>query len=672
MSLIQFNKDLILLKIHKLFEKTKIDIDIKDSILSEYLFMATLIEELIKDQYNIYIDTAIINYYNTFLTSVGPTDPAKPSLIQMLLSGVSLQQINLDKTNIKLEKVTDKTKMMNLFSLVDLNKSIQQEYVLYPNDLTNTGMLKSTNGIYINEKIIQSLLSKGASPYLINLEGLSSIYPIIKTYNFNIIRKLKTLDVVFKESFETSPSSYVKNDIINNLDKVLTNEGVPLKDLLSNINDNLYNDIKRLILANETFGRNILINLQNAFHLSTYLTLQYLSESLLDTNLDYSIEKALNILKLIGFDNTIIYKNYLFDIAKDFKIHDNVDVLIMSDILVDLNKQLKTKQIEFNKLKQVIAKLKKHNSRDRSIKQIEESTKYITLENDIRTLRDQITKLKYVMSSLANSFVDMTSSQTQKIYKLVPRYDDIKFEKLIIMKAWDKLFEKIDNNLNYNLSIIYLLKKQKELVSKITPDNLSILINIMDAMENINNIIEPYFKTNKYTNENKILRFIEDTLLYITKLVIGNGIELMMRKILFTYFSATSIDDDIEKLTEQIDFILNSKLLQKSESILENLYNEVCPLLVKNAAELFEDKTEKMGHTMQPVREILLNFFNLLDISVFNLNEDIKNIFKTEVIAYFDTIIGRTILLLHVNMENIFKYFINNYRALKTLTELES
>ena len=29
--------------------------------------MATLIEELIKDQYNIYIDTAIINYYNTFL-----------------------------------------------------------------------------------------------------------------------------------------------------------------------------------------------------------------------------------------------------------------------------------------------------------------------------------------------------------------------------------------------------------------------------------------------------------------------------------------------------------------------------------------------------------------------------------------------------------------------------
>ena len=191
-------------------------------------------------------------------------------------------------------------------------------------------------------------------------------------------------------------------------------------------------------------------------------------------------------------------------------------------------------------------------------------------------------------------------------------------------------------------------------------------------MENINNIIEPYFKTNKYTNENKILRFIEDTLLYITKLVIGNGIELMMRKILFTYFSATSIDDDIEKLTEQIDFILNSKLLQKSESILENLYNEVCPLLVKNAAELFEDKTEKMGHTMQPVREILLNFFNLLDISVFNLNEDIKNIFKTEVIAYFDTIIGRTILLLHVNMENIFKNVINNYRSLKTLTELES
>ena len=663
------NINQILSKIDNLFKNTKMDI--KDDKLSQYLLIANLIEELIKDQYNVYIDEAIIKYYNTFLMLSDPTNPTKIQYIQMLLSSVSKAPVNLSTTNINLEKVTDKTQMINLFSLVDLNKSPQQDYILYPNDLTNTSTLKSTTGVYINQQIIKSLLKGGASPYLINLEGLTSIHPIIKNYNYKIINQLKNLDVSFRDFFKVSPSVYVSNDIQNNLDKVLIDSSKPLKDLLSNIDGYLYNEIKRLILANENFGKNILINLENAFHLSTYLTLQYLSESLLDTNLDYTIYKALNILKLVGFDNKIIYKNYLFDIAQSFNIPNNVDILIINDILKTCNDKLIEKNKENAKLKQVIKKLKAHNPSDLSINQIKTSTKYTTLQTDIKTLTLQISQLDSILTSVSALILDISSYQTQTIYKLVPRYD-IDVNRLIIMKAWDRLFAKEYDNSNYNLSIIYLLEKQKELVSKITPNNISTLRDITEAMENINNITELYFKTNKYTNENKALRFINDALLYITKMVIGNGIELMMRKILFTYFSSTLIEDDIEKITEHIDFILTSNLLQKSESIVDNLYNEVCPLLVKNSANIFEDKIDKMGHTTQPVREILLNFFNLLDISVFNLNEDIKNIFKTEVTAYFDTIIGRTILLLHVNIENIFKYFINNYRALKTLTELES
>ena len=660
-------------KIDILFKKTKMDIDIKDAKLSQYLLIAKLIEELIKDQYNVYIDEAIIRYYNKILMSKDPTDPTKIQAIQILLSSVSKAPVNLDKSNINLEKVTDKTKMINLFSLVDLNKSTQQDYILYPNDLTNTSMLKSTTGVYINEQIIQSLLKKGGSPYLINMEGLASIHPIIKNYNFKIIEQLKILHVNFRDYFEVSPSVYVSKDIRNNLDKVLINSSRPLKDLLLNIDGYLYNDIKRLILSNENFGKNILINLENAFHLSTYLTLQYLSESLLDTNLDYTIDKALNILKLIGFNNDIIYKNYLFDIAQTFNIHNNVDILIINDILKTCYDKLKEKNKERVKLKLVVANLTKRNSSDPSINQIKTSTKYTTLKTDIQTLKQQKTALENIVTKSRAPVFNMSRYQNQDIYKLVPRYElaEVNNHRLIIMKAWDRLFVEPDKKLNYNLSIIYLLEKQKELISA-TPLNISTLKDITEAMENINNITELYFKTNKYTNENKALKFINDALLYITKMVIGNGIELMMRKILFTYFSSTLIEDDIEKITEHIDFILSSKLLQKSESILDNLYNEVCPLLVKNSANIFEDKIDKMGHTTQPVREILLNFFNLLDISVFNLNEDIKNIFKTEVTAYFDTIIGRTILLLHVNIENIFKYFINNYRALKTLTELES
>jgi hypothetical protein len=54
-------------------------------------------------------------------------------------------------------------------------------------------------------------------------------------------------------------------------------------------------------------------------------------------------------------------------------------------------------------------------------------------------------------------------------------------------------------------------------------------------------------------------------------------------------------------------------------------------------------------------------------MDVFDLPNEVKLVFNKEITNYFDTIIGKTILLWYVNFENIMKFVINNHRCLKTL-----
>jgi hypothetical protein len=63
------------------------------------------------------------------------------------------------------------------------------------------------------------------------------------------------------------------------------------------------------------------------------------------------------------------------------------------------------------------------------------------------------------------------------------------------------------------------------------------------------------------------------------------------------------------------------------------------------------------------VKEILITYFNNLNVFGSLLSENIKNIFINDVSKYFEDIISRIIPLWMVNIENIFKYFINNYRC---------
>jgi len=163
-------------------------------------------------------------------------------------------------------------------------------------------------------------------------------------------------------------------------------------------------------------------------------------------------------------------------------------------------------------------------------------------------------------------------------------------------------------------------------------------------------------------------------LIYLTKITIGNSIELILRRIFLTYLKDAMNSDDLKQVNINIKYwleedfagILNSD--GEKTSLLKYLYNEICPKLVKNNAEIFEDKSEEAGFVSQTTREILLGYFNLFD--ELNLPENVIGHIKKEVTNYLDTIIGKTILLWHVNFENILKFFINNYRCLETFLQI--
>ena len=76
---------------------------------------------------------------------------------------------------------------------------------------------------------------------------------------------------------------------------------------------------------------------------------------------------------------------------------------------------------------------------------------------------------------------------------------------------------------------------------------------------------------------------------------------------------------------------------------MDYLYNVICPKLVINATEIFENKKVEAAFELQSVREILLAYFSFMD--VIPLSEEIMEHLRKEVTNYFDTITSKTYLI---------------------------
>ena len=576
-------------------------------------------------------------------------------------------EISFKTTNIVLNRRYVNESVKNLYEFLIKSKKEDNIFILYPNDLTNINRLKTKYGITINIKIITLLLEKRGFIHHLNINNLTPIYSLLKNYNYKPIIELKKLGINFKDFEEKSPIEFIKEDFNNNLNKILYNiDNIKTtSDVLKNFDDYLYNDVKLLILSNEVFGNNILSYLPLSFNMSTYLTLQYLVENLINTDDDYSVDDMTELFKFMDIDIKDINKNFLGETLSNYNIPNKFEYLIAVELLKEKIDNVDLLKTEKNSIDDNIRKLTISNP-SLAIK-MTITTKYKKIDDDIKSLNNDIRVLKYFIRS-ENINTNMLPNIPSGIeYKIIDRYNIITNHNSLIMKAWDKVLDLKYDKKNYNLGLIQLLIKQKELINKY---DITQLTKMLNGLEKIAQIGEDYFNNPKLTEQNKVAHFIRDMLEYISKLTIANSIELIMRRILFTYFSSTSVDKSIDYINSIIDYILEGVWGGHEKSLIDTLKQDISHELVKNASEIFDNRPEEQGYNNKPTREILIDFFQRLHNYPGQLPDEILNVFNKDVVTYFDTFVSKSIMLWQVNAENIFKYFINNYRCVKTLIEV--
>ena len=623
----------------------QLNLKLEETELAAFVLSGKLTQEL--------INTIIISKINEIIIN-------KLKEINIINLDINLLQLNIDTININL---TDTN--INLDDLSIYNKNIKSIYsivsklpkeelfILYPNDLTNTSKYKVKYYINIQNDIIDKLLNAGANPYIHNLENESSVYQLIVNYNYKSIKKLKDLGLDFRVYEKDAPITFIKNEIINITDKILYNynSNNSLASIFSNINNYLFRDVKNLITANESFGNNILNNLEESFHLSTYLILQFMSQFVLNLNNDYNIEELNKLCYLINITKENINSNYInnnISIESNpddyyfYAIKDNQNIIIIEKLLKETTDKKDKLQKVLNTLNETLKSFLREDMKT-TFKKI---NNYENIENEINTLNNMIVNY--------NNFL------VGKKVSLVEKYND-NLDNIVKMEIWDTFLNKPINN-NYNLIPLLMLIKQKENIND--NDNLNVL---RKGFKQFANIAMYYFETEKYTETNFVLNEINIMLNEICKLVIGNGLELIIRRILMQYFIEIFPTESVKNISERIDMLLNNNQLI-GNNIIDTLYDKICPKLVKNATEIYKNRNEHVTFTQQTTREILLELFNLLD--QFNLPGDVMVLFKSNVVSYFDTITSKCILLWYVNIENILKYFINNYRCIETYYHL--
>ena len=153
---------------------------------------------------------------------------------------------------------------------------------------------------------------------------------------------------------------------------------------------------------------------------------------------------------------------------------------------------------------------------------------------------------------------------------------------------------------------------------------------------------------------------------------------MIIRKILVKYFLQIYPLSDNNDIVRKIDHVLKSKnkdFIENSKytTILDVLYLEIAPKLVKNTINFYDNKDDKQTHDSESVREILENFFELFTITEpikLNKSNPIMRIFLDEATNYFDSFTGKLINNWLSVIENKFRYIINTERIQDCLIKI--
>ena len=651
-------------KISEYLEKNNLNKSNREVII--YYILCKLIEEIAKQELDVYLTNKVIEYTKTI---------ANHANINIDFFKTKEMGINLTSTSIDLEiKIcTTGNNIKNIYSVIK-NPNKIDHFIIYQNDFNNTSKFKIKNSFYINDKIISILLENHSLLFKPSLDGFVPIDSLLKINNNKIIKELSSklgeLGIKMKDFIGDNSIKIIKKECENNLNKVLNNyEGTkPIIEIFKNINDYLYNDIKLLITSNENFGNNILKYLEESFSICSYLTLQYMSEHLGNIDTNFTFNRLEKLFKLCNFEIDNININYLESIIEDFNIHEDDETYITKIIMNEKNEEAIIIKNELEKIEKSLCELGSRFLLKNKLQETKNNyeNKYSKLKNDIKKIKDILESRKdlpYITSILhseCNSYYPNIS--------MIEKYKNIS-NSYSMNEAWTRILntKEICISDNYNLILLKMLIKEKDFLKGKNNEEIGILNH---GFEHISKLCESYFNKNNYTDENDALEFIKEMLEYLTNIIICNGIEYMVRKILFIYFSNSSYESDIESVTVNIEYIINSKIISIDKTLLEILHTDICTRLVKSSVNIFQNQAEQNLYNNESISDILLEFFEHFNIFDNMLSNEIKKVFTSNVVSYFNSFTSRTILLWMINAENIFKFFINNYRSTDILLEL--
>jgi hypothetical protein len=609
--------------------------DIKDYTINGYYLIAQLIQELVKEQCIFYINTSTANVLKTKVLGLLPINIESSGLFPVNNFNIRLGLNDLSFINNIKDNKDDI--MMNIYNMIE-KPIIKDTYISYSSDMSNLSRTVKPYQININTNIIDSILSTGANPYVLNNEGKTCIYPVLKNYNYKIIECLKKNGINFNHFENLSPLEFIKNEENNLLYNILGNYS-SLESILNNITSHASNSVSTIVRINSKFGNNINKDISLSFNIVAYLLLQMLSENIEDCV--YHDVNINNLELILGSKNIGRKSVYLYENWARYNIPNNYQNIILKDNIEIKMEEKKQYQEIKDKYDNIINSTGAKKPSD-----------YLTISDKIDNINKSINSMNtYIIAN--NSILENVSHNNENMierYKMEPNIFNKWANSIIILFAWSQLMKSPLDQDNMNLLILQLLLKQKD--STLSQDTY------LQTFKYIASLCESYFNKPKFTNSNIMLKNINDILLYITNLVIGNSIEVITRKVLFNYLRSVFNTDSMDNIQKKLNIIL--------DSLLFNLYNEVCPNLVLNTVFIFENIENKNTHSKTIVKEILKKFFLLLDNSPIKLNDDIRNIFNFNVIPYLDSFIGRSIELWQVIMENIMKMIICNYRILKT------
>ena len=258
----------------------------------------------------------IVKYLITLDVNVNYQDNYGATPFHYALQG-QFKLLELDK-NIKKDDSLNND-FLN-YEFLKVEEPVNDKFIIYPDEYSNTEILKLKYELIIKEDIYKSLLKCNCNPYILDSNSQSPIFSLLKTHVPDILLKLKEQGLDYRE-YQVLPYKFLILELDNHIQK-LTNNSTNYNEWINNFVLYQKNEVKILILSNEKFGNNIPLYLEDSFNVISYITNQYLSESTLTDNKHYQylfINEIISSLEMYDDKNMNIILNKIENMKNKIK-----------------------------------------------------------------------------------------------------------------------------------------------------------------------------------------------------------------------------------------------------------------------------------------------------------------------------------------------------------------